>query len=356
MLKRFKTLPRRWIVTVTAIAAASALLVLVWPPRASPLRDHIYRAEKLLRADGGSPLQSIEGLSLGMDLTLRWSIDPARLGDLARKLPDNIQADVIEPAVQGVVYKLISRHTVREIFSSQRAEIVQAIETELRTRLAADGLLLRGVQIGAIDLPADYRKGMEGLLADSLASDRMRYTLEIADKKVKETELAALADKARREIAAEAAGREEIIAAKAQEEAMKHVLPFKQRQIEQRRLEAEAENASRVKMAEGAARARHIEVEAEAAARQKLADAEVYRLAQLGKLGVEQMAAEGVLLTRHPLLVQKAMADKLSDKIQVIIASPPAAGGFIGNALLGAAQGRAAEKPAEAAGDPAAQE
>ena len=86
------------------------------------------------------------------------------------------------------------------------------------------------------------------------------------------------------------------------------------------------------------AQARRIEVEAEAAARQKLADAEAYRIAQLGKVNAQQMAVEGALLTRHPLLVQKAMADKLSDKIQVIIAPPPAAGGFIGNALLGAMQ------------------
>jgi hypothetical protein len=47
------------------------------------------------------------------------------------------------------------------------------------------------------------------------------------------------------------------------------------------------------------------------------------------------MEREGALVTRHPLLIQKTMADKLSDKIQVIIAAPPADGGFIGSTLLG---------------------
>jgi regulator of protease activity HflC (stomatin/prohibitin superfamily) len=306
--------------------------------RLFPLRDQSYHPEALAHAQGRAPLQSVEGLSLGIDLNIRWSLDTTRLPELARKLPEHIEAEIIEPAVQGVVYKQIARHTVREIFSSQRAEITASIEAELKTRLASDGVLLRGVQIGAVDLPPDYRRGMDGLLADSLASERMRYTLEIADKRVKETELRAAADKVRRETEAEAAGREQIIAAKAQEEAMKHVLPFKQKQIEQRSLEAEAENAARVKQAEGAARARRIEVEAEASARQKLADAEAYRQTQLGKVAAQQMATEGALLTQHPLLVQKAMADKLSDKVQVIIAPPPAAGGFIGNALLGAAR------------------
>lgn len=314
-----------------------------------PLRDQSFHPEALAKAGGPAPLQSVEGLSLGLDMTVRWTVDSTRLAELSRKLPDDIEADVINPAVQAVVYKQIAKHTVREIFSSQRAEIAASLEAELRAKLASDGIVLKGVQIGSVDLPPDYRQGMDRLLADSLASERMRYTLEISEKKVKETEFQAAADKVRRETAAEAAGREQIIAAKAQEEAMKHVIPFKQKQIEQRALEAQADSAARVKQAEGAAEARRIEIAAEAAARQKLADAEAYRVAQVGKANAGQMATEGELLTKHPLLVQKAMADKLSDKVQVIIA-PPGSGGFIGSALLAGVQ--PAPKATPAAGEP----
>jgi len=148
----------------------------------------------------------------------------------------------------------------------------------------------------------------------------------------------------RRQKAAEAAAAEQVIAARGQEEAMKHVLPFKQKQIEQRQLEAEAEKQSRIKNAEGAAQARRIEAAGEADSRQKLADAEVYRLDKVGRINSEQMAREGALITRHPLLIQKTLADKLSDKIQVVIAPPPADGGFIGAGLVGAL--KAAHTPA----------
>ena len=116
---------------------------------------------------------------------------------------------------------------------------------------------------------------------------------------------------------------------------MKHVLPFKQRQIEQRLLEAEAQKQSNIRMAEGSAQARRIEASGEADARQKLAEAEAWRLERVGKANAEQMNREGALVSRYPLLIQKTLADKLSDKIQVIIAAPPADGGFIGSALLG---------------------
>jgi regulator of protease activity HflC (stomatin/prohibitin superfamily) len=303
--------------------------------RVYPLRDQIYRPAQSVRADGPAPLQSLEGLSLGVDLSVRYALDPARLRAVAANLPDNIAGEIVEPAVQGVIYKTFARYTVREIFSTKRVEIQQAIESELGVRFAADGIALRSVLIGKVDLPADYQRGMESLLAEELATEKMRYTLELKERRVKETALDGEAQKVRREKAAEAAALEQVIAAKAQEEAMNHVLPFKQRQIEQRKLEAEAEKAARIKNAEGSAQARRIEANGEAEARQRLAEAEAYRLEKVGKANAEQMAREGALVTRHPLLIQKTLADKLSDKIQVIIAPPPADNAFIGARLVG---------------------
>src|SRR6267142_1140011 len=240
--------------------------VLVFPGlhelRILSLRDQVYRPAESMRADGPSPFQSVEGLSLGVDVAVRYALDPARLRALAANLPDNYSGEIVEPAVQGVAYKTFARYTVREIFSTRRAEIQQSIEAELRTRLANDGIALRGVVIGKVDLPADYKRGMEALLAEELASEKMRYTLELKEKRVKESELDAEAVRVRREKAAEAAAQEQVIAA--------------------------------------------------------------------------QMEREGALVSRHPLLIQKALADKLSDKIQVIIAPPPADHGFIGATLLGA--------------------
>jgi regulator of protease activity HflC (stomatin/prohibitin superfamily) len=304
--------------------------------RRLPSRDQIFRPQDSSKAGGAAPFQSVEGLSIGVDLTVRYAIDPARIASIARTLPDDIAGDIIEPEVSGIVYPLLASYTVKDIFTTRRADIQKAIEEQLRSKLFADGILLRSVQMGEVDLPHDYRTGMEKLLAEELESEKMRFTLELKDKQVKQRELEGEAEKVGRQKAAEAAAEEQVIAAKAQEEAMKHVLPFKQKQIEQRRLEAEAEKVARVRSAEGAAEARRIEASGEADSRQKLADAEVYRLEKINKTNSEQMEREGALISANPLLIQKTMADKLSDKVQVIIAAPPAAGGFIGSNLIGA--------------------
>ena len=182
---------------------------------------------------------------------------------MAKEYPDDLNADLVRPAVQGIVYPLLARHTVREIFSSQRQQIQQEIATALRPKLDALGLLLRGVDMGQVDLPEDYRAQMEKLLAEELETEKIRYTLQLKEAQVKETQLTAEADKVRRQKAAEAAGAEQVIAARAQEETMQHILPFKQKQIEQRQLEAEAEKRARIRTAEGSAEARRIEARSE---------------------------------------------------------------------------------------------
>jgi regulator of protease activity HflC (stomatin/prohibitin superfamily) len=309
------------------------------------LREQVYRPEGSATATAKAPFQSVEGLSLGVATTVRWALDAGRVTEVAARLPENVGHDLIEPVVDGVLHRTVSRHTVREVFTSKRREIQEQVEKELRELLAKDGVVVRAVFLGHVDLPGEYRRGLENLLAQELEVDKMKYTIEVKAQEVKQKTLEAEALKAAREKAAEAAAQEEIIAAKGKAEAMKHVLPFKEKEIEQRRLEAEAQKVSRMKEAEGQAEARKIEAGAEADARKKLADADAYRLEITGKAASEQLARDSQIIAQNPLLIQKTLADKLSDKIQVIVA-PPSTDGLLLSTVMGRSQTAAAPQPA----------
>jgi regulator of protease activity HflC (stomatin/prohibitin superfamily) len=315
------------------------VLPLVHELRRYSLRDQVYRPQNAARADGPGAFQTVEGLSLGVDVTVRYALDPDRLVLVAQRLPENVGHDLIEPLVDGVLHRALARHTVREIFTDKRLQIQEQLQTELTDLLKRDGVLLRGLFLGHVDLPEKYRLGLESLLAEELATQKMKYTLELKEKKVDETKLDGEAAKAQREKAAEAAALEEVIAAKGKAEAMKHVLPLKEKEIEQRRLEAEALKIQRTKNAEGEAEARRIESSAEADARRKLSDADAYRIEVTGKAQSEQLARESALIAKNPLLIQKTLVDKLSDKIQVVVA-PPSNDGFFASGLLGMSAGK----------------
>jgi regulator of protease activity HflC (stomatin/prohibitin superfamily) len=298
------------------------------------LKDQVFRPGRSTTADSPAPFQSAEGLSIGIELTIRYALDPARISTLATSMPEDVGRELVEPIIDDVLRRHFSQHTVREIFSTQRKEIQKAISDEIAPLLAADGVTLRSVTLGNVDLPQQYRQGVEALLAEELSAEKMRYTLELKEKQIKEAALSSEAEKVRREKAAEAAASEEIIAAKAKAEAMRHILPFKEKEIEQRRLEAEAAKVSRLTQASAEAEARRIEAGGEADARRKLAESDAYRVEVTGKAASEQLARDASLISKNPLLIQKTLADKLSDKIQVIIA-PPQVGGFFASGLLG---------------------
>jgi regulator of protease activity HflC (stomatin/prohibitin superfamily) len=314
--------------------------------RTYPLNDQVYRPHEATKAAGAGAFQSLEGLSIGIDVSVRWALDPSKMSQAARMRPDQLEHDLVQPTVDGALHREFARHTVREIFATSRAPIQKGLEDELRTALVAEGIVIKAVAIGGIDLPPQYKAGLEALISEGLLTEKMRYTLELKEKGIKQSELEAEADKVRRQKAAEAAGAEQIIAAKSQAEAMQHVLPLKEKEIQQKRLEAEAAKVVRIKLAEGEADARRIEAGGEADSRRKLADSDAYRLDVTGKATSDQMAREAALLKNNPLLIQKTLADKLSDKISVIIA-PPNTNGFFASGLLGGGAGSAAPAPTE---------
>jgi regulator of protease activity HflC (stomatin/prohibitin superfamily) len=100
---------------------------------------------------------------------------------------------------------------------------------------------------------------------------------------------------------------------------MQYTLPLKQKQIEQSRLEAEARKESTIKNAEAAAEAKVIDSRAETERRKLLADAEANRIRVTASADAERMKSEAAVLKGNPLLINKIVAERLSDKIQLMM-------------------------------------
>jgi hypothetical protein len=71
--------------------------------------DQVYRPTEAQSATGPAPFQSIEGLSIGVDLAVRWTVDRSRLAQMSREFPDDISADLVAPAVLGIAYPTFAR-------------------------------------------------------------------------------------------------------------------------------------------------------------------------------------------------------------------------------------------------------
>lgn len=275
-------------------------------------------------------VQAKEGLSLGLAITIRYRLDPKHLDYIQANLPQPVEKEIVPPVVASAWRELVPNYTVREVFATKREEVRSRAAAVIAQKLAADGIVVKEVMLRDIQLPPEYAKGLEDLLLKEQEDDQMGVQTDIQQKQVRIAELQAEATKAQQVKQAEGEAQVRVLQAKAEADAMQYTLPLKQKQIEETKLESEArkeataQNAeaaaeATVKNAEAMAQAKVIDSKAEMQRRKLLADAEAERIRVTAVADAERMKNEGAILKQNPLLINKIIAERLSDKLQIMM-------------------------------------
>ncbi len=303
------------------------------------IRDHIYSTEAAAKPGAKAELltvQAQEGLSIGLAITVRYRLDPKRLDYIQSNLPQPVEDEIVQPVIASAFRELAPNYTVRDVFSAKREEVRTRAAGIITKKLGADGILVKEVMMRDVKLPEQYARGLEGLLLKEQENDRMGVETEIQQKQVKIAELEAEAQKVREVKQAEGNAQVRVLQAKAESDAMQYTLPLKQKQIEQTRLEAEAQKEATIKNAEAAAQAKVIDSKAELERRNLMADAEANRIRLTAAADAERLRSEAVVLKQNPLLINKIIAEKLSDKVRIMMV-PMDGKFFLTNDLLSGA-------------------
>ncbi|HEY6851660.1 MAG TPA: SPFH domain-containing protein [Terracidiphilus sp.] len=307
------------------------------------LRDHLFTAgmaeegAKSAAPKNGLSVQSREGLNIGLAVTVRYRLDPNKLDNIQAHMPQPVDRELVPPVVASAWRQLAPEYTVREIFSAKREEVRARAANIIIHKLGADGIVVEEVMLSDIQLPDQYAKGLEGLLLKEQEDDQMGVVTDIQQKQVKIAELEAEAEAVQKVKQAEGEAQSKVVEAKGEADAMQYTLPLKEKQIEQSKLEAEARKEATIQNAEADAEAKVIDSKAELERRNLLADAEASRVRLMAKADGERMASEAELLNKSPLLINKIIAERLSDKIQVVMVPSDGKFFFANDVFKGAA-------------------
>jgi regulator of protease activity HflC (stomatin/prohibitin superfamily) len=292
------------------------------------LRDKLFTAgvvEGGLAVRAGAPsaqaldVQSKEGLDIGLAITVRYRLDPHRLDYIESHLPQPVDSQMVPAVVASAWRELTPGYTVRDIFSVKREEIRSEAAGTITKKLGADGILVEEVMLRNIQLPPEYAKGLQDLLLKEQQDDQLTVQTDMQQKQVRIAELQAEADAAQKVKEAEGDAHAKVVEAKGEADAMQYTLPLKQKQIEQSKLEAEARKEATIENADAEAQAKVIDSKAEVQRRNMLADSEANRIRVTAAADAERMTSEAKLLNQSPLLINKIIAERLSDKIQMVM-------------------------------------
>jgi regulator of protease activity HflC (stomatin/prohibitin superfamily) len=230
-----------------------------------------------------------------------------------------VEDELVPPVVSSVFREIVPMYTVRELFATKREEVRSAAAERIAKRLGGDGIIVKEVMLRDIQLPAEFAKGLEKLLVQEQENEGLTIQTQMREKEVQIAELEAEAQKRRDVKSAEAQAQVRVLQAKAEADSMQYTLPLKEKQIQQTRLEAEARKESTIKNAEAQAQAKVIDGKAELERRNLMSEAEAKRIRVVAAADTERMTSEASLLKQNPLLINKIIAERLSDKLQVMM-------------------------------------
>jgi regulator of protease activity HflC (stomatin/prohibitin superfamily) len=288
-------------------------------------RDQIYQTTIGEKSAQQLTIQTKEGLSVGLAVAVRYRIDAKRLAYINANLPQPVDKALVPPVVSSSFREIAPNYLVRDLFATQREEVRREAAAAITSKLAPDAIVVKEVMLRDIELPAEYAKGLEGVLLKEQENERLGVEVEVKQKEVRTAELEAEAEKVRAVKQAEGAAEVTVLQAKAQSDAMQYTLPLKEKQIEQTRLEAEAR-----------AQAKVIDGKAELEHRKLMNQAEVDRVEVMSKADADNLRLEAGILKESPILLQKIIADKLSDKVQIMMVPSDGKFFFANDVLHGA--------------------
>ncbi|HDR90368.1 MAG TPA: prohibitin family protein [Bacteroidetes bacterium] len=115
------------------------------------------------------------GLSIKMDVTVRFNPVYTRIGYLHEIFGENFVRSLVIPEVRSSVRKVTGRYTAEEIYSTKRSEVENAIITETGKVLQDNNIQMTALLIRSIILPDDIKKAIETKLTREQEALAMTY-------------------------------------------------------------------------------------------------------------------------------------------------------------------------------------
>lgn len=120
------------------------------------------------------------GLSISVDVTMRFNPEPLRIGYLHETFGENYIQKLVIPEMRSTVRQVMGRYTAEEIYSTKRNEVEESIKKETRATLGTDrnNIMMSTLLIRSIKLPTKIKDAIEFKLEEEQKALAYQYKLD----------------------------------------------------------------------------------------------------------------------------------------------------------------------------------
>lgn len=118
-------------------------------------------AEGAARGDEAVVALTQDGQEVSLDVTMLFSIDPARANVVHRRWQERYVGGLIRPTLRSEARAALTEFRVEEIYGGDRTQLVQSIEDSIRTLIEPEGFQLTNILIRYIRFSPEYVASIE---------------------------------------------------------------------------------------------------------------------------------------------------------------------------------------------------
>ncbi len=120
------------------------------------------------------------GLSLSVDVSVRFSPIPSRIGYIQETFQQDYVNRLVIPEVRSSVRQVMGRFTAEEIYSTKRSEVETAIKSETEAVLGNqnNNVQMKALLIRSINLPAQIKQAIENKLQQEQEALAYKFRLD----------------------------------------------------------------------------------------------------------------------------------------------------------------------------------
>jgi regulator of protease activity HflC (stomatin/prohibitin superfamily) len=120
---------------------------------------------------------SKEGLSVQLELSLLFSLDPENASKIYKTVGPNYQEIILTPQFRSVVRGVTAKYEAKALYTASREELQTSIRDELQTLVGPRGILVENAPMRQIILPPGLTASIEEKLKAEQESQRMQFVL-----------------------------------------------------------------------------------------------------------------------------------------------------------------------------------
>ncbi|MEX2379972.1 MAG: prohibitin family protein [Vicingaceae bacterium] len=121
---------------------------------------------------------SKDGLSISIDVSLRFRPKPDEIGYLYRAFKNGYIESLIRPELRSAVRQIIGQYTPEELYATKRQEIETRIQETIRKILDDNHVELKALLFRSIKLPAMIKTAIEQKLTAEQESEKYDFFIE----------------------------------------------------------------------------------------------------------------------------------------------------------------------------------